>query len=120
MLTVNIRFRPSRSPKRNQYAAERSNEIAYGEHAERLNLAKPLRGLGGKKQLPHCLREENEDNEIVKLQNSAEAGQCEGFVVAGGQQASGERIKIDYATKACGRIHSVGLSDNAGYNGDLS
>ena len=60
MLRVNIFLRPTRSPK-----------WAMIMPPEGLHLTQPLRYICREEELPHYGSEEDEDNEVVKLQRTA-------------------------------------------------
>jgi hypothetical protein len=68
-------------------AAQRPRQVAGGEDAEGLQLAQPLRHLGGEEQLADHRGEEHEDDEVVELQRTAQGGEREGLVVTAVQWA---------------------------------
>ncbi len=62
-------------------AAERAGQITGGEDAEGLELAQPLGNIGREEQLADDDGEEDEDDEVVKLQRTAEGSQTQGLVI---------------------------------------
>ena len=59
------------------YATQRSREITGSKYAESLELPKPIRDFGREKEHTNCVREENEDNEVIKLQETSQSGKTE-------------------------------------------
>ena len=52
-------------------AAQRTRQIPGSKNAEGLHLTQPLRYICREEELPHYGSEEDEDNEVVKLQRTA-------------------------------------------------
>jgi hypothetical protein len=70
---------------RHYYAPQRSSEITGSENAERLKLPQPFRNFEREKKLTYRVREENEDDEIIKLQETSQGGQTECLIIARGK-----------------------------------
>ena len=64
------------------YTTQRSREITGSENAERLELPKPIRDFGREKKFTNRVREENEDDEVIKLQETSQRGQTEGPIIS--------------------------------------
>ena len=70
---------------RHNYTTERSREITGSENAERLKLPHPFRDFGREKKLTNRVREENEDDEVIKLQETSQRGQAECLIISCGE-----------------------------------
>jgi len=72
---------------RHQDTTERPREITGGEYSEGLELPQPIRDFRWEKKLTNRVREENEDDEIVELEETSQRCQTERLIVSNGQAA---------------------------------
>ncbi len=79
---MNMRLRPEQVAEvRHDDAAQRTRQIARREDAVGLHLTQPIRHVGREEQLRDHCRKEDEDDEVVELQRSAQGGQRQRPVV---------------------------------------
>jgi hypothetical protein len=74
------------------YTTQRSRKITGSENTESLELPKPIRDFGREKKFTNRVREENEDDEVIKLQETSQRGQREGPIISCGQIGHGLRL----------------------------